>query len=134
MERSDFVTQRVHVEPDVNGSTRRFDQFMDEITLGDAGLSAYLLRLAALCLTALPEQKLFFLWGSGRNGKGVFIRLLTDILGDRRLAWPLNPGDITNARFGDEQMKRVFSNLAGKRLVTVNESIGWNLNFPTQSS
>ncbi len=128
MERSDYVTQRVKVAPDANGSTRRFDQFIAEITLNDAGLSAYLLRLAALCLTAVPEQKLFFLWGHGRNGKGVFVNVLTSILGDR-LAWSLNPGDVTTTRFGDDQMKRVFADIAGRRLVTVNESVGDRLNF-----
>src|SRR5208282_2587578 len=99
-----------------------------EITCGDGALANYLLRLCALCLTAIPIQRLFFLWGRGRNGKGVLIRMLTMILGDGRFAWPLRPSEITVSKFGDDAMKRTFSKLKGKRLVTVNESVSGNLN------
>ena len=88
----------------------------------------YLLRLCALCLTAIPFQALFFLWGRGRNGKGVIIRTLTAILGEGKFAWPLRPSEITVSKFGDEAMKRTFANLKGKRLVTVTESVAGNLN------
>src|SRR6266436_4088578 len=76
----------------------------------------YLLRLCSLCLTANPYQGLFFLWGRGRNGKGVLIRTLTAILGDGIMAWPLRPSEVTVSRFGDDVMKRAFSHLKGKRL------------------
>jgi D5 N terminal like len=69
--RDDYISQRIDGTPDANCATPRFDQFIGEITCGDAGLANYLLRLCALCLTALPFQALFFLWGRGRNGKGV---------------------------------------------------------------
>jgi putative DNA primase/helicase len=128
MRREDYISQRIDVTPDPNCSTARFDRFLTEITCGDAALAGYLLRLCALCLTALPFQALFFLWGRGRNGKGVLIRTLTAILGDGKFAWPLRPSEITVSKFGDEAMKRTFANLKGKRLVTVTESVAGNLN------
>jgi P4 family phage/plasmid primase-like protien len=128
MRREDYISQRIDVAPDPNCSTARFDRFIAEITCGDGALANYLLRLCALCLTAIPFQALFFLWGRGRNGKGVLIRMLTAILGDGKFAWPLRPSETTMSKFGDEAMKRTFANLKGKRLVTVTESVAGNLN------
>lgn len=128
MRREDYISQRINVTPDPNRPTPRFDQFIREITCEDGALANYLLRLCSLCLTAIPYQGLFFLWGRGRNGKGVLIRTLTAILGDGRFAWPLRPSEVTVSKFGDEAMKRTFANLKGKRLVTVTESVAGNLN------
>lgn len=128
MRREDYISQRIDVSPDPNCPTPRFDRFISEITCGDGALANYLLRLCALCLTAIPYQALFFLWGRGRNGKGCLIRMLTAILGEGRFAWPLRPSEITVSKFGDEAMKRTFANLKGKRLVTVTESVAGNLN------
>jgi P4 family phage/plasmid primase-like protien len=129
MRREDYISQRNDVSPDPNCPTPRFDRFISEITCGDGALANYLLRLCALCLTADPYQGLFFLWGRGRNGKGVLLRMMTAILGDGRFAWPLRPSEITVSRFGDDASKRTFSQLKGKRLVTVNESVSGNLNL-----
>ena len=128
MRREDYISQRINVAPDPNCATPRFDRFISEITCGDGALANYVLRLCALCLTAIPFQALFFLWGRGRNGKGVLIRTLTAILGEGKFAWPLRPSEITVSKFGDEAMKRTFANLKGKRLVTVTESVAGNLN------
>lgn len=128
MRREDYISQRIDVTPDPNCATPRFDRFIREITCEDGALANYLFRLCALCLTALPYQGLFFLWGRGRNGKGVLIRTLTAILGDGRFAWPLRPSEVTVSKFGDEAMKRTFANLKGKRLVTVTESVAGGLN------
>src|SRR5262249_42627503 len=81
MRREDYVTQRVYTSPDANCPTPVFNKFLDDVTLGDSALAAFLVRLGALCLTALPWQNLFFLFGSGRNGKGAYLRLLGKILG-----------------------------------------------------
>jgi P4 family phage/plasmid primase-like protien len=128
MRREDYISQRIDVSPDPNCPTPRFERFIAEITCGDGALANYLLRLCALCLTAVPYQALFFLWGRGRNGKGCLIRMLTAILGEGKFAWPLRPSEITVSKFGDEAMKRTFADLKGKRLVTVTESVAGNLN------
>lgn len=131
MRREDYISKRINVTPDPNCPTPRFDRFISEITRGDGALGKFLLRLGALCLTAMASQNLFFLWGRGRNGKGVFIRMLSAILGEGQdgMAWSLRPDEITASRFGATEMKRTFSGMEGKRLVTVNESIGANPNL-----
>jgi putative DNA primase/helicase len=126
--REDFITQRVYVAPQVNFSTPVWDRFLDEITIGDTALAAFLVRLGSLCLTGLPWQNLFFLIGSGRNGKGVYLRLLTRILG--RMSWPLRPAQLTASKLGFDDSKRMLVNFQGKRLITCNESIKGNLNLP----
>jgi putative DNA primase/helicase len=128
LRREDYITQRVYVSPDANCPTRVFDRFLDEITLGDSALAAFLVRLGSLCLTSLPWQNLFFLIGSGRNGKGVYGRLLTKILG--RMSWSLRPAQLTASRFNFDDGKRMLASFQGKRLITCNESIGGNLNLP----
>ena len=128
MRREDYITQRVYVAPDANCPTPVFNRFLDEITLGDTALAAFLVRLGALCLTAIPSQNLFFLFGSGRNGKGVYGRLLTKILG--RMSWSLRPAQLTSSRFSFDDSKRMLVNFKGKRMITCNESIGGNMNLP----
>src|SRR5262249_32365366 len=61
MRREDYISQRIDVTPDAECPTPRFDGFIAEITCEDGELASYLLRLCALCLTALPFQALFFL-------------------------------------------------------------------------
>jgi putative DNA primase/helicase len=126
--REDYITQRVYISPDANCSTALWDRFRDEITMGDTALGAFLVRLGALCLTGLPWQNLFFLHGSGRNGKGVFLRIITKILG--RMSWALRPAQLTANKFSFDDSKRMLVNFKGKRLITCNESIGGNLNLP----
>ena len=128
MRREDYITQRVYVAPDANCPTPVFNRFLDEITLGDTALAAFLVRLGALCLTAIPSQNLFFLFGSGRNGKGVYGRLLTKILG--RMSWSLRPAQLTSSRFSFDDSKRMLVNFKGKHMITCNESIGGNMNLP----
>jgi P4 family phage/plasmid primase-like protien len=127
MLRADYISQRIDVLPDADCPTTRFDRFLSEILEGKLSLINYVLHLCALCLTGEPTQNLFFLWGRGRNGKGVLLRLMCAILD--KFSWGLNPSEITVSRFGDDAMKRTFSNLKGKRLVTVNESVKDNLNL-----
>jgi putative DNA primase/helicase len=128
MRREDFVTQRVYISPDANCSTAVWDRFLDEITLGATALASFLVRLGALCLTGLPWQSLFFLHGSGRNGKGVYLRLIAKILGG--MAWSLRPAQLTASKFNFDDSKRMLVNFKGKKLITCNESIGGNLNLP----
>ena len=56
--------------------------FLDTAMNGDQDLIAYLQRVCGYCLTGLiKEHALFFLYGTGGNGKGVFINTLRGIFG-----------------------------------------------------
>ena len=57
--------------------------FLDTVTGGDVELQRYLQRMAGYCLTGVTtEHALFFLYGTGANGKSVFANTLTAIIGD----------------------------------------------------
>jgi P4 family phage/plasmid primase-like protien len=56
---------------------------LHEIFDGDADLVAFLQRAAGYALTGLTtEHKLLFLYGTGRNGKSVFLNTLTHLWAD----------------------------------------------------
>ena len=58
-------------------------RFLERITGGNADLQAFLQRMFGYCLTGLTiEQALFFLYGTGQNGKGVFLQTLAAIMHD----------------------------------------------------
>jgi putative DNA primase/helicase len=109
--------------------TPRWLRFLDEITLGNVELKTFLTRLCALCLSAYPFQGLFFLWGRGRNGKGVLLRLLAHILG-RGFTATFRPNELTVSKYDEDKAKRSLNKLEGARLATVDESLGSNLNLP----
>ncbi|MBK8176635.1 MAG: hypothetical protein IPK66_15620 [Rhodospirillales bacterium] len=79
----------------------RWRRFLDEVTGGDVDLQAFLARVAGYGLTgSTREHALFFLYGTGANGKGTFLNTLTGILGDyaqvasmalSRERWPAPP-------------------------------------------
>jgi len=61
----------------------RWQRFLDQVTAGDKGLQRFLRRIAGYGLTgSTREHALFFLYGTGANGKGTFLNTLTAILGD----------------------------------------------------
>ena len=57
------------------GDCARWRAFLGDVTGGDADLQAYLQRMAGYCLTgATSAHALFFLYGTGANGKSVFVK------------------------------------------------------------
>ena len=66
-------------------------QFLVEVTGGDIELQAYLQRMAGYALTgSTQEHALFFLYGTGANGKSVFVNTLATLLGDYAANAPMD--------------------------------------------
>ncbi|MBL0422486.1 hypothetical protein JI739_19215 [Ramlibacter sp. AW1] len=66
-------------------------QFLVEVTGGDTALQDYLQRMAGYALTgSTREHALFFLYGTGANGKSVFVNTLATILGDYATNAPMD--------------------------------------------
>ena len=97
----------------------RWQRFLDEITAGDADLQAFLGRVAGYVLTgSTREHALFFLYGTGANGKGTFLNTLTGILGDyARIA-----GMDTFTETSSDRHPTELAMLRGARLVTAQET------------
>jgi putative DNA primase/helicase len=79
----DLITLMSHVSFDKEAKCERWLQFMREVTLGDGALVEYLQRAVGYTLTGITSEQCFFLLhGSGRNGKGKFISIVSALLGE----------------------------------------------------
>jgi putative DNA primase/helicase len=81
--REDYITKLggCHLDPDC--PTPLWTASLDRVTAGDKELQAYLKRMCGYCLTgSTREHVIFFLYGSGANGKSVFLKTLLGIWGD----------------------------------------------------
>jgi putative DNA primase/helicase len=78
--REDYFTKHTNVV--AGGDCPRWHDFLGQVTAGNKDLQAYLQRMTGYCLTGVVrEHVLFFLYGTGANGKGVFINTLRWVWG-----------------------------------------------------
>ena len=88
-ERADRMTKITTATP--GGDCPTWRRFIDEVTGGDVELQAYLQRMVGYALTgSTQEHALFFLYGTGANGKSVFVNTLATILGDYATNAPMD--------------------------------------------
>lgn len=94
-------------------------KFLDDATRGDKNMITYLQRVAGYCLTGLTtEHALFFIYGSGGNGKSVFLNTLVYILADYAINAPMDT--FTSSKFSGHPTELAM--LKGARLVTASET------------
>ena len=80
-DRADRMTKITTATP--GGDCPQWMAFLSDITGGDVDLQAYLQRMVGYCLTGVTSaHALFFLYGTGANGKSVFANVIGTILGD----------------------------------------------------
>jgi putative DNA primase/helicase len=93
--------------------------FLEKVMGGDQDLISYLQRVCGYCLTgSIKEHAMFFLYGTGANGKSVFIGVLRGILGDYHTTAPIET--FTAQRYGTHPTD--LAGLMGARLVTAVET------------
>jgi putative DNA primase/helicase len=81
--KQDFITLSCAAEFDPEARCPRWDQFIDEITVGDKELAAFLQRAVGYSLTGLTTEQCFFiLFGTGGNGKSTFVDTILTLMGD----------------------------------------------------
>lgn len=79
---ADLLTRRAEVDFDPAAECPLWLQHVDFVTGGDAALAAWLRRAIGYTLTGLTsEQQLFFLWGTGANGKSTLLDVMLMMLG-----------------------------------------------------
>jgi len=95
--------------------------FLDRVTDNDKELAGFLQRWCGYCLTGVTtEQKLVFLYGTGANGKSVFVSTVTGILGDYAAVAPMEMLLASK----NERHPTEIAKLFGVRLVTAHEVAG----------
>lgn len=115
--REDYMTKVTAVSP--GGACPKWNEFLIRVTGGDRDLVTYLARVAGYCLTgSTVEHTMFFLYGTGANGKSVFINTLTSIWGDYA---KISPMDVFVDKQNENHPTEV-ARLRGARLVTAQET------------
>lgn len=81
--REDLMTRLVDVEYDPEAPCDRWLEFLQKVMGENQALIAFLQRAVGYTLTGdTSEQCLFFLYGSGSNGKTTFLDVLRDLIGE----------------------------------------------------
>jgi putative DNA primase/helicase len=111
--RTDFITKLAGSSPD--GDCPRWREFINTITGGDADLTAFIQRMLGYALTgSTQEQCLFFLYGTGANGKSVLLNTVSSILGEYHTTAPIETFTVSTM----ERHPTELAGLRGARLVT----------------
>jgi putative DNA primase/helicase len=112
-----YISKQTICAP-AKGKPVRWLQFLNEIFSGDQDVIDFIQTLCGYALTGeTREEKLFFLYGSGANGKSKFLETLTYIWND--YATRIAPTTLLNKRFSDHSTE--IAKLAGARLVLGSE-------------
>ncbi len=115
--REDYCTKISASTP--GGECRLWLKFLADVTGGDRELQKFLQRMAGYCLTGVTdEHALFFLHGTGANGKSVFINTIAGILSDYAKTAPVE----TFTASTNESHPTDLAGLQGARLVTATET------------
>ncbi|TQI66746.1 phage/plasmid primase, P4 family [Clostridium sp. KNHs216] len=99
-------------------------KFLNEITQGDKELQLYIQRMVGYFLTgSTAEQCLFFLYGTGANGKSTFVNMISSLFGD--YTKNAQSDTIMRADRGNSSSARSdIARLKSVRLVTTSEPSG----------
>lgn len=101
------------------GDCPRWREFLRRITDGNLELQLYLQRAAGYALTGnISEHALFFAYGTGGNGKGVFLNTLSEILAGYAKIAPME----TFTASSNDRHSTELAMLRGARLVVSQET------------
>jgi putative DNA primase/helicase len=108
----DYITKVTAAAP--GGDCPLWLKFLSRVTGEDAELQAFLQRMIGYCLTGnTREHALFFLYGTGANGKSVFLSTILTLLKDYAVTAPSSVFTVT----GQQQHPTELAGLRGARLV-----------------
>jgi len=115
--RGEHMTKLTTASP--RGDCPTWRNFLSDVTGGDGTLEAYLQRVVGYCLTGVTrEHALFFLYGTGANGKSVFVNALATILGDYATNAPMD----TFMEARHDRHPTELAGLRGARFVAASET------------
>lgn len=112
-----FITKVSDVEYSEDTECPRWEKFLDEIFGGDSELMRYVQKAVGYSMTGkTDEQCVFFLYGTGRNGKSTFLDVIRDIMGD--YAANIQPETIMVKHTQSSAVNSDIARLKGARFVT----------------
>ncbi len=115
----DHITKLTAVAPALMPECPMWLAFLEQATNGDDGLIRFLRQWCGYCLTGdTREHALLFGYGSGGNGKGVFLNTVSRIMGD----YARNAAMDTFTASSTDKHPTDLAMLRGARLVTASET------------
>lgn len=115
----DFITKQTAIAPGDNSEPELWLKFLEQVTQGDRVLIRFLQQLAGYSLTGdTREHALFYVYGPGGNGKGVYERTIKHVMADYAITAPM---DMFAEAHGDRHPTELAM-LRGARLVTAEET------------
>jgi putative DNA primase/helicase len=115
--RSDYITKITAAGPGTECPL--WLHFLDRVTGGDLELQSFLQRMIGYSLTGITrEHAFFFLYGTGANGKSVFLSTISGLLGDYAKTAPASSFTASSI----EQHPTDMAGLRGARFVTAIET------------
>lgn len=116
-DRDAHMTKITHASP--GGACPAWMRFLEVATAGDYELIRFLQRMCGYALTgSTRDHALFFVYGSGGNGKGTFLNTFQWIIGDYAKS---APADMFTERKHEAHLTEQ-ARLMGARLVTAQET------------
>ena len=95
--------------------------FLEGVFPGNPEMIEFLQRAIGYSLTGITREEVFFiLHGAGRNGKGTFLRVLSEVLGD--YAGNTDISTLIADRDTSRAPRNDVASMAGKRFITAQES------------
>jgi putative DNA primase/helicase len=115
----DYITKTTSVAPDASCPTPFWTAFLNKVTNHDEELQKFLARMSGYGLTgSVREHALFFFYGTGRNGKGVYMNTMIGIMADYHRSAPVE----TFTESHSDKHPTDLAMLRGARLVTSTET------------
>ncbi len=107
-----FFTSKLPVNYNPDATCPKIDEIFREIVPEDRVIDLY--ELVAYCLIRnYKNQLIFFLYGSGANGKGVFTNILQKILGKENIS-SVSLSDLQSSRFSGAELYHKLANICSE--------------------
>jgi len=117
---TDNLTKSIGASYEVNESCPNWEKSILEWCCGDQELVSFLQTLVGYSLSGLTiDHRLYFLYGNGKNGKSVFINLLSALFGQNGVS--IDPSSLMELKRTSGQATGDIARLAGKRFISSNE-------------
>lgn len=122
---SDLISKILPINYNPQAKCPRWEQFLREVFMNDAGLIDFVQRMVGYCLTGdTREESVFILYGRGQCGKSKFVEVLRHILADYTRDTP-----VTTFLERNDTNTADLASLVGARLVTASETEGDHQTF-----
>jgi putative DNA primase/helicase len=118
--KEDYIIKHAGTPYDTDATCPRWEKFLSRVLAEDKELISFIQRAVGYSLTAsIAEQVLFFLYGTGQNGKSTFAECLKHLFGSYMIK--TTTALYTLDRHASEPLPEI-ARLVGKRLVTGSET------------